>query len=460
MVPRLGVPQTRRVTPERPRPSLHLTAARGWTNDPHGIVHDGDAYHLFFQHVPDATTWAAHCHWGHATSTDLVRWVEQDVALAPEPPEVGCWSGSAVVEAGRPVLLYTRIVDAADTDRAAVVLARPDGAGGWRRRTVIGGPPEGVDVVAFRDPQVRVDGDRWRAVLGGGLVGVGGCALQYSSADLEEWTFEGVLASRPDLADTDGGSCVRTGSVWECPQLVRVGDRDVPLVSAWWDGEPRHVVYAVGDYAEGRFTASRWGRFSYGDSAYATTTFTDVDGRVCAMSWLRERPDHDPAGSPWASAMSLVHVLTLDGDRLLAGPHPALDAALPAVRDVRVPGGGVVEVADPGPVWRLRLDGCDVGPQGGVEVVVGEGAAGWRLRLDAGRLSLATAAETLLDVPVLGSRDAVGVDLVVDADIVEVTVSAVEGVGAARLPYAVTGPLLLRARDATVAAARLHTPAP
>lgn len=39
------------------------------------------------------------------------------------------------------------------------------------------GPPEDLDITAFRDPQVRREDGRWKALLGAGVPGAGGAGL-------------------------------------------------------------------------------------------------------------------------------------------------------------------------------------------------------------------------------------------------------------------------------------------
>ena len=78
------------------RPAYHFTPAAHWMNDPNGMVYYKGTYHLFFQYYPDGMVWGP-MHWGHATSTDLVSWKEQPIALYPD--KLGMiFSGSAVVD--------------------------------------------------------------------------------------------------------------------------------------------------------------------------------------------------------------------------------------------------------------------------------------------------------------------------------------------------------------------------
>ena len=96
------------ISPEE-RPAFHLTPPAGWMNDPNGFSFYGGKYHLFFQYNPYAAHWDK-MHWGHAVTSDLLKWTYLPAVLAPDSAldEGGCYSGSTIeLEDGRHLLMYT-----------------------------------------------------------------------------------------------------------------------------------------------------------------------------------------------------------------------------------------------------------------------------------------------------------------------------------------------------------------
>jgi beta-fructofuranosidase len=313
----------------------HHAPASGWVNDPLALTwHDG-RYHLFFQHVPDSTTWRSDCRWGHATSADLLTWDAAPVALAPDDDETGCWSGSLVVDGGEAVLFYTA-VDEPHLDLGRVRRAVPldDGWVSWRKEDVVVTAP--AEATHFRDPFEQRHGDGWRMVVGASSGPDLATAWAWTSHDLVTWTYAGVLASR-SAAEVDGAW---TGPGWECPQVVEVDGQEVLVVSVWEPGTLHHVAYRVG---------GTWSRLTYGPSHYAGSVFTHADGSPGLVTWLR-----DVGGPGWAGATSLPMSLSLDGGRLVAAP----------------PAGAPVTEWRPG----VAVPGCTIEPGDALVTVTGSGA--------------------------------------------------------------------------------------
>ena len=311
------------------RPRFHFTSQSGWINDPLGLTYDRGTYHLFFQYVPGQVTWDPRVHWGHATSSDLLRWEERSVALAPDADDDGCWSGSVVVDDDGSATIFYTAVKVPDVAVGRVRTARSSGGdwGGWTKGEVIVELPPDVQALAFRDPYVFRDdagvagSAGWRMLLGAGLSDGTAAVLAYASTDLASWEYAGVLAERPGTLREPAW----TGTIWECPQFFPLGDRHVLVVSVWADDVLHNVSYAVGDYRDGRFDAHTWRRLTYGPAYYAGAAFVDEHGERGLISWLRGIAD---PGGHWAGALSVPHLLRLDGDLVVAEPHPR-------VRDLR-----------------------------------------------------------------------------------------------------------------------------
>jgi beta-fructofuranosidase len=300
------------------RPALHLTADRGWVNDPLAPTWDGERYHLFFQYVPDSVEWAPNCHWGHAVSDDLVHWEHCGVALAPDDEDDGVWSGSMVRHDGGYRIFYTAVsVDNLPMGRVRWADSPDLSPGSWVKGDVVVTAPLGADVTAFRDPFVYRDGAVWRMLVGTSIGGNQAAATSFSSPDLSVWTHEGLAAARPS-ARTEP---LWTGTLWECPQLVAVGDTQALVASVWDDDVLHHVVAAVGTTEGSTFSPQSWQQLTFGPGYYAPAAFSDADGQPCLVFWIRGLLDQS-AGR--AGALSVVHRLDLADGLLRLRLHPAL----------------------------------------------------------------------------------------------------------------------------------------
>ncbi|MFN8104284.1 MAG: glycoside hydrolase family 32 protein [Acidimicrobiia bacterium] len=290
------------------RPRFHFTAPSGWMNDPNGtLVHDG-VYHLFYQHNPYRPRWGR-IHWGHATSTDLVHWDHQPVALAPGGGlrERHCFSGCcAIAPDGTPTILYTRIGVAglATLARAGADQCAAHGSDdllSWHRYrhnpVLTQSVHDGARVRHWRDPYVfRHDGWWWMLLAGRERGLPGGSVLLYRGENLLDWEYRGRLCR--------GDTSVRRGL--ECPNYFGVADRWVLLISPYGP-----VRYSVGEFRGERHVGDAWRTFDHGRAFYATNTFDD-GARSVVVGWIR-----GPRGPDWAGCLSLPREVGIAADGAL-----------------------------------------------------------------------------------------------------------------------------------------------
>ena len=152
---------------------LPLRSPGGWLNDPNGLSQRDGVYHLFYQYNPFA---AVHdrIHWGHATSTDLVHWTDEPVALTPARRP-----GRRRLLVRRPGRRRRR-ADAVYSGRRRATAncpAWPQVSADLRDWTKDAGQPghrrpaEDLDIIAFRDHCVWREDGAWRQLVGAGIRG-------------------------------------------------------------------------------------------------------------------------------------------------------------------------------------------------------------------------------------------------------------------------------------------------
>ena len=89
------------------RPRVHPIPPANWTNEPHGFIRLGEAWHLFYQRTPNGP-YKSQMHWGHMVSRDLVTWTNLPDALWPTLQTSdfgfdmkGDWSGDVIAVDGK-----------------------------------------------------------------------------------------------------------------------------------------------------------------------------------------------------------------------------------------------------------------------------------------------------------------------------------------------------------------------
>lgn len=353
---------------DRTRPRLHVLPPSGWLNDPNGLCRIDGTYHVFYQHNPNAPT-HGDVHWGHASSTDLVHWVHEPIALTPQAGGLdgnGCWSGCVVDDDGVPTAVYTAVHNTAND--AQVGLARSDRTLRVWQQDPVGkiGPPDDQSISDVRDPFVFTHGDHRYAVQGAGHMFGEPQLLLYACDDLDDWTLLGPLLTYDDPV----ASAVAPANIWECPNLFPLDGRWVVVLSLW-----RHVHgvghdlagvrYLLGDLVDAgdglRFVPESGGSLDTGPTFYAPQVLVEQD-RVLLWGWAwegQQRSEQEILDAGWAGTLTFPRELVVESGALVNRPA----AELVDLRSAELAGGVVgtidddaFEVVSTGPVELVLLD--------------------------------------------------------------------------------------------------------
>ena len=263
---------------EKYRPLYHHTPKRGWMNDPNGMFYKDGVWHLFYQYNPYGSMWG-NMHWGHSSSTDLVHWKDEGVALAPDAWGT-MFSGSCVTDNGNIVAMYTtsRPTPFGGDVQAQCIAFSKDGGKTFAKYE--GNPVLTAEDKDFRDPRPFWNEDikAWNLILA-----VGQEMRIYSSPDLKEWKYESSFGKEYGCH----------GGVWECPDLFPIGQpKKWVLICNINPGGPfggSATQYFVGQFDGHKFTCehqdTRW--MDYGKDHYATVSFCNApDNRRTVMAWM------------------------------------------------------------------------------------------------------------------------------------------------------------------------------
>lgn len=352
---------------EKYRPVYHHTPAYGWMNDPNGMFYKDGVWNLYYQYNPYGSKWQ-NMTWGHATSSDLIHWQQQPVAIQPDGFGM-IFSGSCALDpqntagfgSDAVVALYT------SANRNQIQSMAHSNDGGMTFEKFPANPVITLDSEA-RDPNMfwnRETGE-WNLVLAHALDHE---MLFFTSPDLKNWTLTSSFGK--GLGAQDG--------VWECPDLFKLpvdGNSDrqkwVLLVNLNPGGPfgGSAAQYFIGDWDGHTFTAdkdasgnvpTKW--LDYGKDNYATVTFSDApDNRRTALGWMSNwQYAADVPTMQYRSANTLPRELKLftgaDGDILLASePSPELLS----LRGKVVARSGKASLSGKGKTFRLPTENSGV----------------------------------------------------------------------------------------------------
>ena len=265
---------------EKFRSIYHHTPLYGWMNDPNGMFYKDGVWHLYYQYNPYGSQWE-NMTWAHSTSTDLIHWKNHGEVIQPDALGT-IFSGSSVVDKENTagfgkdaVVAFYTSAGAAQTQSIAYSTDN-----GETFKKYVNNPILTSDVPDFRDPNVfwNEEVKQWNLILA-----VGQQMNIYSSKNLKDWKYESSF----------GEGYGNHGGVWECPDLLKMGDKWV-LICNINPGGPfggSATQYFVGSFDGHKFTCeskpevTKW--MDYGKDHYATVSFSNApDGRIVVLPWM------------------------------------------------------------------------------------------------------------------------------------------------------------------------------
>jgi len=319
------------------RPAFHLTPEQNWMNDPQRPFYLDGVWHYYYLYNADYPNGNG-TEWYHVTSTDLVHWKDEGVAIEKYTNGLGdIETGSAVVD----------VDNTAGFGAGAVIAIMTQQADGIQRQSLFYSTDGGYSFTAyeanpvmenpgttdFRDPKIIWDAahEGWVMVLAeGAKVGF------YTSPDLIEWTYVSGF-ERDDLGTL------------ECPDLFQMSVDGDPANTRWVLAASAHgskydkttgLAYWTGTWDGTTFTPDReepqW--LDDGADFYAAVTWDDpsvsADERLASryvIGWLNnwgyagDLPTTDWKGGMF-SIVRTIRLVDVDGvATLVSQPVDALN---------------------------------------------------------------------------------------------------------------------------------------
>ncbi|WP_231728606.1 glycoside hydrolase family 32 protein [Arthrobacter sp. EPSL27] len=356
-------------SPERPagssqyRPAYHITPGKDWMNDPQRPFFLDGLWHYYYLYNADYPEGNG-TEWYHLTSTDLLTWKDEGVAIHKYE------NGLGDIETGSAVVDYQNTAGFGYGAVISVLTQQDEGVqrqslfhsndGGYSFTAYEGNPVmENPGEEHWRDPKiVRDDANgQWLMILAeGGKLGM------YTSQDLKTWRY----ASSVELPGL---------GVLECPDLFQLDLDGDPAKRTWVlaasgngteEGRTTGVAYWTGTWDGHTFTPAtdkhQW--LDAGSDFYAAVTWDDprlTDGQRMqsrqALGWInnwdyaRKLPTDDwhggmdsivrdirlktVEGKPTLVSSPSQTLARLEGEASSTGPTPitaAGTAGLPAVQ--------------------------------------------------------------------------------------------------------------------------------
>lgn len=308
------------------RPQWHISPPQGLLNDPNGFIYHQGEYHLFYQWYPYACEHKDK-YWVHLTSTDLVNWNYQSLALTPSDwfDSHGAFSGHAVSQDDGLYLFYTgnvRIGEQRHRQTTQCLAYSQDGRSFKKCGPVIRHLPAGV-TEHIRDPKVFFANGEWVMLLGAQTTELTGRLAVYRSTNLTDWQFDGLY-----------GEEIAQGYMWECPDTFILNEQRFFVFGPQGikDDNPHHTIghqnriYRMSLDDTNHPTLHEGWQLDAGFDFYAPQTTQTPDGRRVMIGWmgLPDEVQHPSCDQQWLHQLTTLREIHWQDGQLKQYPAQEL----------------------------------------------------------------------------------------------------------------------------------------
>ncbi len=305
------------------RLKYHLMPTVGWMNDPNGLVYFNGKYHLFYQYNP-YNSLPGTMIWGHSTSTDLINFKDESVALIPILEHSSIFSGGAIVIDNQINAIYTVHYEFNDIKKEEIYLSKSsDGINFDTPKCVFDNEllPNNISRKDFRDPFPIKKGDSYYVLVGGKDVILNkGVIIVLKGKTLDKLEYHFTI-----------GPLYELGEMGECPSYTQIGDKDVLIVSGVNVLEKNNNFkninsssFIVGniDFENKKMDIDFTKEIDKGDGFYAPQFINCIDKPIMIgwmETWGKDYVTHILNHS-WSGALTIPRILSIKNNDIYQEP--------------------------------------------------------------------------------------------------------------------------------------------
>lgn len=302
--------------------SYHFYAPKGWINDPNGIIFYDGSYKIYFQYNQKENYWN-NITIGVASSLDLLKFSDFNVAIEPIGEVNGIFSGSVTSNEKGLHLIFTKHIENEKIRKETIseALSKDGKTFDYDYHEIINerSLPE-FDPENFRDPFIYREKDNYY--------------LFVASKDKEENLGKIIVLKSKDLNNFtyifEIGPLEVFGEMVECPSIGKIGDDYVLLYSYISKSKTGIISHKTGylildlDLENESFAILKCGEFDNSKDFYAPQFFATKDNELALISWFNSRdykPIEQQSGLESCGLFTYPRLVSLDHGFLIQKPY-------------------------------------------------------------------------------------------------------------------------------------------